>query len=133
MFNIVDMCNSVNFNVSFKDKVCILCDLSGKGKTFLLKFVQSYCLLNDISCIYLDYNMCYVDRNKIVGLCEGKEIVLLDNADLYLDNDMLNKIEDSSGIILICMKSISKLDMRKPRGIYSVNYKSDSLTVTKRG
>ncbi len=133
MFNLSNTFNNIDFNVSLKDKVCVFCDLSGTGKTFLFKTIQSYCLESSKSCIYLDYNMWDTNKDKIVGLCVGREVVILDNADLYLDNDMLNEIENSADLVLVCLKKISTLDMKKSRGIYTVDYKSNSLTTKKRG
>lgn len=121
--------SGIDIDAKFKNNFGILVGDSGTGKTLLMKAVELYCLKNDIAYQYMDSNMRTYTQEQILDILSDKEVVLLDNADLYLTNDILNILRmDQNRFILICMKDTSKLNVRYASE-YFVHYKNLYLTI----
>ena len=106
------------FNIDFSDKVNVLDDYSGTGKTFLMSMLSSYCEENNIPYIYIDYRM----KNSILlNELSNCKVLLFDQADLYMDFNMFEKIKNLNAISIISIKSTSNLDMSEEVGEYILN------------
>ena len=121
--------SKVNFNVCFKDKICILNGQSGSGKTFLLKVLQEYFNLNGVSSyrVYSDIDM-LKDKEVLEYLIKDYEILLLDRADLYMSWDIYKKILESDVTAIICMRRLSIIKDKSNMGVYDVVYEGDRLS-----
>lgn len=122
------MFNGVTFDASFSSRVNFLRGNSGTGKTFLLKALELYCNNNDISCQYLDYRARHKSLEYISTLCGDADVLLLDNADLYLTPEIFNKLRSSGKFMVISMKDISELDLEGVKG-YVVKYSNTQLVL----
>ena len=65
---------------------------------------------------------------QIEIMCAGAKVILLDNADLYLNNELLTRLSKMSEQIIICMKDTSSIDMYNVTE-YLVNYENLELTI----
>ena len=121
--------SGVSFDVNFSDKFNIIKQDSGTGKTFMFGVIDAYCKKNGISCLLCNYSMLEFKDNFDEHI-EGKSLVLLDNADLYLDSSLLSELESKDCIVVISIKSLVGLYVEDV-GFYSVKYDEDSLTVVR--
>jgi len=115
-------CGSTVFDIDFKDRVNLIVDNSGTGKTFMMELIWSYCLDNGISCTHVDY------KHRDVPL--SGEILLFDKADLYLTPEMFEKLKTLDAISIISIKDKLGLDYRDC-GLYRLvtSYNSDGTIV----
>lgn len=118
--------SGVQINAIFNNKLNMLSGFSGTGKTFLMGAVELFCRNNKIACAVCDYRTQDITPDTIKDLCENANVILLDNADLYLNNDILEWIREKDKFAIICMKKTSKIDMR---GVteYIVRYENLNL------
>jgi ABC-type lipoprotein export system ATPase subunit len=116
----------IHVDAEFTDNICYLLDNSGTGKTFLFSLLFNYCSLNGVSIASLDYKSSNSSVNEIVEYCNNKSVVIFDNADLYLNRDILERIK--ADLILISVKKISGL-IRKNSGRYRVLTSENSISV----
>ena len=120
--------NGVDFDVSFTDKVNVFRGSSGTGKTFLFNVISAYCAKNNISHAYIDYKTVLTDDiDLILSHCKGKDIVILDNADLYLTPDLFQSIRDLGCTIILSKKTTFGLNMRDAH-LYTVDYNGNTLS-----
>ncbi len=90
--------------------VIILRGDSGTGKTLFMGALAAYCETNAIP-----YYMCnsqagrFIDE-AIIKSSEGCRVLLLDNADLYLTNDLLKVLRDKAEYIIISKKQLYNID-----------------------
>lgn len=119
--------NNISVDVNFNKGINFLIGSSGSGKTFLLKSIVLFCKLKNISYVKIDYTS---DLNEDIILlsCKEKEVILLDNADLYLSPNMYNKIKSLNSIVIISKKKISNLSCNDTK-MYVVHYRDKHLSI----
>lgn len=119
--------SGTQIKVNIKSGVNILEGYSGTGKTFLMEGIVSYCKSNKISYSYIDYRD--IDRGSdiIKASCRNKDIVMLDNADLYISNELLEGIKKTAKIIIISLKQIYMIDTSNCN-FYYVTYENSQIT-----
>lgn len=119
--------NGVDFDVNFMDEINIFTDASGTGKTFLFKVLCSYCRDNDMKYAYIDYNMIDTgDEGLILSHCKNKDVIILDNADLYLTPELWNAIRNLNKLIILSKKSTFGLNMKGVHS-YTIDYNGSEL------
>lgn len=123
--------NGITINASFNSKLNILVGDSGTGKTLLLSAIDLYCLNNNISCRLCNYNDANLSPEQIKAICAGADILLLDNADLYMNNSLLKELLTTSQLIILNMKDTSYINTNHHSEQYIVDYINLSLTVRK--
>lgn len=84
-----------------KHKICYFGNDSGSGKTFLFNILESYCDVNGISVAVIDYRRRNDSAESIIASCRDKELVLLDNVELYPVNKVIEKLLPSNAVILV--------------------------------
>ena len=120
--------SGINIDCVFENKISLLSGYSGTGKTLLMKATELHCLNNGISCRYCDFRYREMSIEQIEKICAGVKVVLFDNADLYLNNKLLDKLKNSAEHIIICMKDTSDIDMFNITR-YLVDYENLELTI----
>lgn len=121
--------NGISIKADFNNSLNFLVGNSGTGKTLLMKAVQLYCLNNKIKNIYCDSDCSGLTSSQIIDQCSDKEVVILDNADLYLTREILEEIQkDDDKIIIVCMKNTCNINTYYASE-YVVKYKNKELTV----
>lgn len=127
MLQFKKLINGVNFDVSFIDSINVIRGSSGTGKTFLFNVISAYCAKNNITHAYIDYKTVLTgDTDLILPHCKGKDIVILDNADLYLTSDLFQSIRDLGCTIILSKKTTFGLNMRGAH-LYTIDYKGNVL------
>lgn len=100
----------INIKCSLERGIGVFFGNSGLGKTLTFNLIDSYCTSNNIPYVHFNSNGLSFGRNAIIEACRGKKIVIFDNADLYLDTDLLNSIKDFGiDYILVSIKVLSKI------------------------
>lgn len=122
----VETYNGLHFSVEFKDNLSVLNDLSGTGKTFLFKVLKEYCREHDISCIYCNYEFADYKKENIINLCKDNDIVIFDNADLYLTDEILEAVRNPSRLVVVSIKNLFSLKIQNA-GYYYVAYDGKRL------
>ena len=117
-----------NVEVHFSDRWSMLSGYSGTGKTFLMQAVELFCMNNSINCVYCNYRFKEYDSDQIKEVCKNAEVVLLDNADLYLNNELFLWFKETGKLLVICMKDTSAIDMEDVHK-YIVNYENKRVSV----
>jgi hypothetical protein len=80
-----------------------------------------------MSYAHIDYNVIENNISDIAALCINKDFVILDNADLYLTDDIITSIQKTAKYILISIK--------EPYGIFGdehicdIEYSDNNLYV----
>ena len=97
----------VTVDAEFKDHICFLNGDSGSGNTFLLRVLESYLSRKNISyCLFNYSSMAAVNGFDF----DSVDVVMLDNADLYMNRDIYMKAKKSHALVLICMHSYCGFD-----------------------
>lgn len=121
---------SIEVKVDLKDKICVFFDMSGTGKTFLFTMLKSYFLDAGISFISIDYT-----SYKILDgydFSDDTKVIILDNADLYMNEKLFSSLDASEKLIVMSIKDIGNLS-QKNMGFYRVLYKDTMLKVKRLG
>lgn len=118
----------VTVDVVFKDHICFLSGDSGSGKTFLLRVLESYLSRKNISyCLFNYSSMAAVNGFDF----DSVDVVMLDNADLYMNRDIYMKAKKSHALVLICMHSYSGFDP-SGSGEYVIDHEERTNTLSVR-
>lgn len=129
-FIINNTSGGLNRNIKLEDGFSLFMGNSGTGKTLLFNTIMSHCHINKIPYSY--FNSSTLDtysKSSMIENCKNKEIILMDNADLYLTKDMLDKIKSlGAKYILISKKSMYGLfNMGDKFKTYDVIFDGNSL------
>lgn len=122
------MSNPINVCVSFEKGVSILDGFSGEGKTFLIKLIKSYCKRTGISSIYITCDT-GISAESIEKECVNKEVILLDNADLYMTRKLFSYLKSLKNSIVIMSLKRSFLYDSYDCKTYLVCYDNNSITL----
>ena len=118
----------VTIDAEFKDHICFLSGDSGSGKSFLLRVFESYLSRKNIS--YCLFN--YSSMVAVSGFdFDSVDVVMLDNADLYMNRDIYMKAKKSHALVLICMHSYSGFDP-SGSGEYVIDHEEKTNTLSVR-
>lgn len=122
--------NNVNVVVNLNKRVNILYDLSGTGKTFLMSLISSYCTMHGLRYGRIAAEQGWYDIDVIIALSKTCDYLMLDNADLYLTNDILREIKSNGAEhIIISMKHIEYIDEDDDTSLCKVHYDGKTITV----
>ena len=121
----------VTIDAEFKDHICFLSGDSCSGKSFLLRVFESYLSRKNISYCLFNYSSMVAVRG--FGF-DSVDVVMLDNADLYMNRDIYMKAKKSHALVLICMHSYSGFDP-SGSGEYVIDHeeKANTLSVRRLG
>ena len=107
--------NDITIEAEIFKGVNLLSGNSGTGKTLLMQSIELYCANNNIKYAFLNYRNKDNTKEQIISLCQNTDIVMIDNADLFITNDIIREILEISNYIVISLKDSSKIDGRKIR------------------
>ena len=124
----------VLMSAEFQHNICYFHGASGTGKTFAFKLLSAYFQHQGIPQVYLNYTVKGCSLDTLLQLCDGKEVVLLDNADLYLTKEMLYQLKDRVPLILVSQHTIFARSNKAIEGNYALKYDGTQLEIKpKRG
>lgn len=122
--------SGINIDTCFDSKLNILVGNSGTGKTLLISAIDLHCLNNNIKCRLCNYNDANLSKQQLIAVCSESDVLLLDNSDLYIDNELLEKLLSMSKIIIMSIKDTSSISTGESEQ-YLVEYSNMDLTVRK--
>ena len=119
--------SNINLSINITDSVAILLDDSGTWKTFMLEMLESYFVANGIAYKKFDYSSENEDTNWFIQGMQKANIVLLDNADLYMTKELFNYLKSSNKQVIMSIKHTEKLGSFENCGFYTINYDNNNL------
>ena len=122
--------NTTQFDIDFTDKICVLYDNSGTGKSYLLKSLRTYAESNNIKYTFFDYKADGMAEKEVIERIKGNELVLFNNADLYMTNNIIKAIKQEGVLAIMELRSVVEFDLRES-GYYRVKYEVNNV-ITKR-
>lgn len=122
-----------DFSVSchFRHNICHFVGNSGTGKTFLFRLISAYCPTVGLKAITIDYKNISANTDAMVAFCMFADVVILDNADLYNYNAILDSLRGKDRLVLVSHHEITGLHPED--GSYAVDYTGTALTTRCRG
>lgn len=118
--------------IELEDRICVIKDNSGTGKTLAISMLKDsrQDIANNI--LFIDYS----NYKEMLLLCRQfmgeDDVIICDNADLYIDDDFSSIVNISKAMFLIICKRVGKLKISgREGGFYFVRHTSDSLVVQK--
>lgn len=110
-------CNGLSITIDLPEKVNIVRQDSGTGKTFLFKLLHSICLEHGWKYHMFDSSTVDMSMDAIIETCKTMDIVSFDNADLYINNQLIDAVRDLGIIALVSIKYGMRI---KERGLGKV-------------
>lgn len=132
MLQLDEVFNGIHFDVCLEDRVNLFSGVSGEGKTFLFKTLKAHLKINGVSCIYFNNTATDFSEMAIKEACNNKEVIIFDNADLYLTQDILDYVTNISDTVIISMQLYCRLKFKSYR-FYAVEYSGNNLVVRSEG
>lgn len=120
--------NGISIEANFTGKLNVLEGNSGTGKTLLMKAIKLYCLSNNIQYRHLDYNNKNDTVEQLVSYCNKAQIITIDNADLFISDELLECLCKTAKLIVISLKQTQLISMDKTH-TYIVHYENNHLSL----
>lgn len=124
--HVVTTYNLITVDITLQKGVTILCGDSGTGKTLLMGAVELFCLENNIACKLLNYRQRDESEELLVQSCEDVEVVLIDNADLFITQSLLDRLDGK--YVVVSLKDLSKVNTMNVTEC-EVNYSDRKVTL----
>ncbi len=122
----------LNISIHLDSRVCVFSGNSGSGKTYSIKIIKGYARTCGIKCIEINCGIgTDISAEDIISICKNKEIILLDNADLYLTSEILKSISKEDNLIVVCIQNTFCTMGIKGRALYDIEFDSNSLKTIK--
>lgn len=119
--------NGINIDITLDNKIYKLLDKSGSGKTLLMQAISEYCLNNSITHTLINYKQANIPKDNIINSCRNIDIVMMDNADLYITDDILKEVSKTAKCMLISIKDSDRLFVVDAVDM-AINYNKLNLT-----
>jgi hypothetical protein len=104
MYELKFSVRDLEYRLEFKNRICYIIDESGTGKTFLFSNLRNYCINNNVDFVLVDYNYSNKSEDEIINVCRNcSEIIILDNADLYLTSKIIDNLK--AKLVIASLKS----------------------------
>ena len=117
----------IGIDCEFQNKICHFTGNSGNGKTLLFDMLSTYCKLNGIAFILVNYTSEAAGVPAIISSCTGKQMVFLDNADLYDFEKVLDALRDKDCIVLVSYHKLRPINAQDGR--YTITWVDNTLRV----
>lgn len=102
--------NGIDVEAELNTGINLLSGNSGTGKTLLMQVVELYCLENRIKYTFLNYRNRENSIDQLSKLCEHSDVIIIDNADLFVTEQLISELKKGSKYILISLKDSTKID-----------------------
>ena len=101
--------NDLNVEINLRKRITLLRDYSGTGKTFLFNILLSYFQDKEIKAKLFNYLDIDTTLDEFKLGIRGREFILMDCADLYMNKELWSMIEKSDCYFIISIKGISEI------------------------
>lgn len=119
--------SNINLSINITDKVAILLDESGTGKTFMFQMLASYCVINQIPFEKFDYGSENKELSWFIQSMKNASIVIMDNADLYMTPELFEYLKSCGKQVIISIKHEEAMTSYENCGFYVIDYNGDTL------
>lgn len=132
----------LNVDLQFADEVCLVkCGKSNKEST-VIKAIREYCKQYNIDCRYVCADMIdvkgksvdaygRVDETRLVkDVCTGGKVIILDNADLYVNGKEIDSVANENNIVIAVMQNPEFVRSRTHSCEYVIKYDEESRKLT---
>ena len=123
-----------NFNVSrlqvkvnISDRIVVFFDDSATGKTYLFNLLRKKLVLDGKKVILVDSRSMRTDDGS--DIIFDADVVILDDADLYLTDELFERILKCKALVLLSVKSIKHILRSDEVGYYRVKFGGVLMTV----
>lgn len=129
MIYINENIGSINVSVKFTDKINLLVGDSGSGKSFLLSLIEEkYSNDDNIHIACFDYKVARnINKDEMIKLAGDNDIVILENADLYMTKDLYQALSNDKCIVIASSKNYLSVPTELS-GVYIVDYVDDKIS-----
>lgn len=130
-----EIINGITLDVDLneKDRFCLFTSPSGAGKSFLFSMLDKYIKDKEFAVIFINGTLIRNANLDIKGVClqDNVDYVILDDADLYLTQDIVDALSLTDKTVLISIHDLMHLHFDK-FGIYKIKYENTSLVVRRK-
>lgn len=143
ILEINEVIGSILINASFCERVNVLKDNSGTGKSFLFDLLRAgarmqNCSLYNLKFGLIDYNTILNTSstvNNIIEVCKDKDVILMDNADLYLTRNLMQEllIKFPNLMFIISIKFLHSILNIESIAFYTIEHIPHKLSVRRYG
>lgn len=128
MISIHEKISGLNVDADIPEGFYQLYGDSSSGKSFLLRILNEYCIVKQISCCFVDYRS-YQEKTLVVDEKFNCEVILLDNGTLYATEELLEQIVSYPNVKYVLVETNDYLGMRSVKnGTLHVNSDKDGLS-----
>lgn len=124
--------SDISLNINIADRVAIFLDGAGTGKTFMFQMLASYCVINNIPYEKFNYSSENKDFEWFKLSIKKADIVIMDNADLYMTPELFDYLKSCDKQVLISIKHPKCLTTYENCGFYKVKYVGSTLMTVKK-
>lgn len=120
----------VSVNCSFGTNTYVFQEESEEGKKLFFNMAKSTCIKEGVSCRFFKADSSLLGDNLIIEEMGLADVIIFDNADLYLTQRIVDNIRDDQ-IVFISMKYPFKLNI-KNRKLIAIRYDGSSIKFSRR-
>lgn len=120
----------LNIKVSISDRIAVFFDDSATGKTYLFGILRKKLIMEGEKVIFVNSESMRTKDGSDIVL--NSDVVILDNADLYLTDELFDRIMKCKALVLLSVKSIKHILRSDEIGYYRVKFGNDVLMTVRR-
>ena len=120
----------LNIKVNISDRIAVFFDDSATGKTYLFSILRKKLIMEGKKVIFVNSESMRTKDGSDIIL--NSDVVILDNADLYLTDELFERIMKCRALVLLSVKSIRHILRSDEIGYYRVKFGNDVLTTVRR-
>ena len=114
--------NPIKIDAEFSEGINVIYGYSGTGKSFMFSRINDYYANStEYKVSLIDYHYYNKAESIIIDFCRGSDLVLLDNADLYITHSLIDMLLKECKCIVISMKNTLFFDKNEANEL-SVEY-----------
>ena len=125
--------NDIRVDAEFQYKFNVMSDGSATGKSYLLKLLEkSFLIDGNVKCIRIDYRHAKLSEAERISMIKGKDIILMDNIELYITKELIQSISDSSAMAIMAGRNLKGIRF-EPIAFYGIKFTSTELRTNLHG
>ena len=90
--------DTYHYDIKLVHGINLLQGNSGKGKTLLLRLLCDLMNNNNMDYAFVDARIVNKQESELIAMCRQQNLIMLDNADIYLTSSLVNDILSCAAI-----------------------------------